>query len=88
MPITHDDLLRLDPSGLTDDEVDEILDPNAIGVAELSPERERGAVARGWAQAIEDAEGRERVLLEARFAGLAAFPGDGYAEAMRIIEEA
>ncbi|TVQ23454.1 MAG: adenylate/guanylate cyclase domain-containing protein [Spirochaetaceae bacterium] len=88
MPITDDDLLRLDPSDLTDEEVDEILDPNAIGVAELSPESECHAVARRWAQAIEDADARDRILLEARFAGLDAFPGDGHAEAMRIIEEA
>jgi class 3 adenylate cyclase len=88
MPITDDDLQRLDPSSLADAEVDTILDPNAIGVAELSPEHERDAVARRWQKAIEEADGRERVLLEARFAGIAAFPGDGHQEAMRIVEQA
>ena len=88
MPITDADLLRLDPSGLTDEEVDEILDPNAIGVPELSPEWEREAVARRWTQAIEAADTAERVLLEARFAGLAAFPGDGQAAASRMAAEA
>lgn len=45
-------------------------------------------MARRWAQAIEAADAGERILLEARFAGSAAFPGDGRAVASRLAEEA
>ena len=88
MPITDDDLIRLDPSGLTDEEIDGILDPNAIGVPELSPEFSFESILQRLRETADESDGAVQLGHEARYTAALSDPARSVSRSRELIEQA